>query len=292
MELIDGKKIAADIRVEIKAEVDKIIAAGKKVPHLAAIIVGNDAASDTYVTSKAKTCDSVGFDSTVLRFDASITEADLLAEVKKINNNDDIDGLIVQLPLPKHINENLITETIWASKDVDGFHPTNVGKLALGLDTYISATPYGIIELLDRYNIKTEGKRCVIVGRSHIVGSPVSILMARNDYPGNATVTLTHSKTVNLKEICLRADILIVAIGREGFITGDMVKEGAVVIDVGIHRVPSTETKSGFKLKGDVDFATVGPKASFITPVPGGVGPMTIASLMRNTLQAVAEKNA
>ena len=292
MELIDGKKIAADIRVEIKAEVDKIIAAGKKVPHLAAIIVGNDAASDTYVTSKAKTCDSVGFDSTVLRFDASITEADLLAEVKKINNNDDIDGLIVQLPLPKHINENLITETIWASKDVDGFHPTNVGKLALGLDTYISATPYGIIELLDRYNIKTEGKRCVIVGRSQIVGSPVSILMARNDYPGNATVTLTHSKTVNLKEICLRADILIVAIGREGFITGDMVKEGAVVIDVGIHRVPSTETKSGFKLKGDVDFATVGPKASFITPVPGGVGPMTIASLMRNTLQAVAEKNA
>ena len=290
MELIDGKKIASDIRQEIVIEVDRLKADGKKAPHLAAIIVGSDAASETYVASKAKMCDSVGFDSTVLKFDASISEADLLAEVEKINQNDDIDGLIVQLPLPKHINEDKVTETIWPSKDVDGFHPSNVGKLALGLDTYISATPYGIIELLKRYNIKTEGKRCVIIGRSNIVGSPVSILMARNTYPGNCTVTLTHSKTENLKEICLRAHILIVAIGREGFVTGDMVREGAVVIDVGIHRVPSTKTKSGFRLKGDVNFEEASKRASYITPVPGGVGPMTIASLMRNTLQAVAQK--
>jgi len=284
MILLDGKKTANDIKEEIAVEVASLISAGGKKPHLAAILVGSDGASETYVNAKVKACNKVGFQSTLVRFTNDVTEEELLTEVEKINNNSDIDGLIVQLPLPKHIDEMKVTETILPSKDVDGFHPANIGRMALNLPTFLPATPAGILELLERYEVETSGKHCVVIGRSHIVGSPMSILMARNSNPGNCTVTLTHSRTKNLKEITKTADILIVALGKAEFVTADMVKEGVCIIDVGITRVKSDKTKSGWKLLGDVDFEKVKEKSSFITPVPGGVGPMTIAMLLKNTL--------
>ena len=284
MILLDGKKTANNIKEEIAVEVASLISAGGKKPHLAAILVGSDGASETYVNAKVKACNKVGFQSTLVRFTNDVTEVELLAEVEKINNNSDIDGLIVQLPLPKHIDEMKVTETILPSKDVDGFHPANIGRMALNLPTFLPATPSGILELLERYEVETSGKHCVVIGRSHIVGSPMSILMARNSNPGNCTVTLTHSRTKNLKEITKTADILIVALGKAEFVTDDMVKEGVCIIDVGITRVKSDKTKSGWKLLGDVDFEKVKEKSSFITPVPGGVGPMTIAMLLKNTL--------
>jgi methylenetetrahydrofolate dehydrogenase (NADP+)/methenyltetrahydrofolate cyclohydrolase len=284
MILLDGKKTANDIKNEIAIKVASLVAGGGKKPHLAAILVGSDGASETYVNAKVKACNKVGFDSTLVRFNADVSEEELLAEVKKINNNSDIDGLIVQLPLPAHIDEMKVTETINPIKDVDGFHPANIGRMALNLPTYLPATPAGILELLERYKIETSGKHCVVIGRSHIVGSPMSILMARNNNPGNCTVTLTHSRTQNLKEITKTADILIVALGKAEFVTADMVKDGVCIIDVGITRVKSDTTKSGWKLLGDVAFDEVSKKSSFITPVPGGVGPMTIAMLLKNTL--------
>ena len=284
MTILDGKKTSKDIKEEIAVEVAQLIASGGKKPHLAAILVGNDGASETYVSAKVKACEKVGFNSTLVRLEDTVSEEELLVEVEKINQNEDIDGLIVQLPLPKHIDEMKVTEAILPQKDVDGFHPANVGRMALDLPTYLPATPAGIVELLKRYKVETSGKHCVVIGRSHIVGSPMSILMARNSYPGNATVTLTHSRTQNLKEICQTADILIVALGKPDFVTAEMVKEGACVIDVGITRVKSDKTKSGWKLKGDVAYEEIVEKCSFITPVPGGVGPMTIAMLLKNTL--------
>ncbi len=286
MNLIDGKKISEEIQNEIAREVMTLKSECKKIPHLAAVLVGEDPASQTYVNSKVKACEKVGFTSTLVKLAASTTEEELLRKVAELNNDNDIDGYIVQLPLPKHISEQKVIEAIDPAKDVDGFHPINVGRMTLNLPCYVSATPFGILQLLQRYNIETTGKHCVVIGRSNIVGSPMSILMARNTYPGNCTVTLCHSKTKNLKEHCLQADIIIAAIGRPEFVTADMVKDGAVVIDVGINRVPSTETKSGFRLKGDVKFDEVSKKCSYITPVPGGVGPMTIASLLKNTLSA------
>ena len=284
MILLDGKKTANDIKNEIAIKVASLVAGGGKKPHLAAILVGSDGASETYVNAKVKACNKVGFDSTLVRFNADVSEEELLTEVKKINDNSNIDGLIVQLPLPAHIDEMKVTETINPIKDVDGFHPANIGRMALNLPTYLPATPAGILELLERYKIETSGKHCVVIGRSHIVGSPMSILMARNNNPGNCTVTLTHSRTQNLKEITKTADILIVALGKAEFVTADMVKDGVCIIDVGITRVKSDKTKSGWKLLGDVAFDEVSKKSSFITPVPGGVGPMTIAMLLKNTL--------
>ncbi len=284
MQILDGKKTSNDIKEEIVVEVAQLVANGGKKPHLAAILVGYDGASETYVNAKVKACEKVGFSSTLVRLEETVSEEALLVEVEKINQNSDIDGLIVQLPLPKHIDEMKVTEAILPEKDVDGFHPANVGRMALNLPTFLPATPAGILELLERYQVETSGKHCVVIGRSHIVGSPMSILMARNTYPGNATVTLTHSRTQNLKEICQTADILIVALGKPEFITADMVKDGACIIDVGITRVKSDKTKSGWKLKGDVAYDAVADKCSFITPVPGGVGPMTIAMLLKNTL--------
>ncbi|MCE3281163.1 MAG: 5,10-methylene-tetrahydrofolate dehydrogenase/methenyl tetrahydrofolate cyclohydrolase [Bacteroidetes bacterium] len=284
--IIDGKAISEDIQNEIAIEVQSLAEQGRKIPHLAAILVGNDGASETYVGSKVKTCEKIGFLSTLIKLPAETSENELLFRIKNLNEDDDIDGYIVQLPLPKHINEQKVIEAIDPRKDVDGFHPQNVGRMALNLPAYLPATPYGIIQLLDRYNIVTEGKHCVVIGRSNIVGSPMSLLMARNSNPGNCTVTLTHSKTKNLKEITLQADIIIVALGKPEFLTADMVKDGVVVIDVGITRMPSDKTKSGYKLFGDVKYDEVAAKASFITPVPGGVGPMTIASLLMNTLKA------
>ncbi|MBL7892654.1 MAG: bifunctional 5,10-methylene-tetrahydrofolate dehydrogenase/5,10-methylene-tetrahydrofolate cyclohydrolase, partial [Bacteroidia bacterium] len=259
---------------------------GGKIPHLAAVLVGNDGASETYVAAKVKACVKVGFRSTLIQHPATISEMELLDTVQQLNNDKDIDGFIVQLPLPKHFSEQKIVESIKPEKDVDGFHPVNVGRMALSLPAYLPATPYGIMLLLERYKIETSGKHCVVIGRSHIVGSPMSILMARNTYPGNCTVTLTHSKTKNIAEVSRTADILVVALGKPGFVTADMVKQGAVVIDVGITRMPSTLTKSGYKLFGDVKYDEVAPKCSFITPVPGGVGPMTIIALLTNTLKA------
>ena len=287
MQILDGKQTSLDIQQEIAIEVHKLLQQGKKKPHLAAILVGNNGASETYVAAKVKACQRVGFDSSLIRFEENITQEALIKEVQKVNANNDIDGLIVQLPLPSHIDEMTITETISPSKDVDGFHPQNIGKMALNLPTFLPATPAGVMELIKRYKIETEGKHCVVIGRSHIVGSPMSILMARNTYPGNCTVTLTHRRTQNLKDICQTADILIVALGRPEFITADMVKEGACIIDVGITRLKSDKTKSGWKLKGDVNYDEVASKSTFITPVPGGVGPMTIAMLLQNTLFAV-----
>ncbi|MFC0182838.1 methylenetetrahydrofolate dehydrogenase (NADP+) / methenyltetrahydrofolate cyclohydrolase [Pseudarcicella hirudinis] len=284
MTIIDGKAVAEEIKKEIGAEVEAIKVSGGKIPHLVAILVGNNGASETYVANKVKSCEELGFNSTLLRFDPSISEAELLAEVQKVNNNEDMDGLIVQLPLPDHINPDKVMETIDPKKDVDGFHPINIGRMAKGLPAYISATPQGVLDLLERYNIETSGKHCVVVGRSQIVGLPMSILMQRNHKVGNCTVTLTHSKTKNLAEVCASADILIAALGRPEFITADFIKEGAVVIDVGLTRVEDATKKSGFALKGDVKFDEVAPKCSFITPVPKGVGPMTIVSLMKNTL--------
>lgn len=290
MELIDGKKIAEIIKGEIAAEVAKIKDADGKVPHLAAILVGEDGASQTYVNSKAKACHEVGFDSSTYRFPDDISEKELLEAIEFVNNDPEIDGLIVQLPLPKHIDNQKVIQHILPKKDVDGFHPVNVGRMTIGLPAYVSATPNGIMELIERSGIKTTGMNCVVLGRSNIVGKPMSILMGLNAEPGNATVTVCHSKTKNLKEITSQADILIVAIGKPEFVTADMVKEGAVVIDVGIHRVESDKTKSGFRLIGDVKFDEVSKKASHITPVPGGVGPMTIVSLLMNTLKAAKKE--
>ena len=290
MQLLDGKLTSGIIKDEIAIEVKKIVDAGGKRPHLAAILVGGDGASETYVNAKVKACEKVDFDSTLVRLDADVSEVILLNEVRKINENPSIDGLIVQLPLPKHISEIKVTETIVPEKDVDGFHPINLGRMMLNLPSFLPATPAGILELLERYEIETSGKHCVVIGRSHIVGSPMSVLMARNTKMGNCTVTLTHSRTTNLKEISRTADILIVALGKPEFVTADMVKEGAVIVDVGITRVKSDKTKSGWKLKGDVAFEEVAPKCSFITPVPGGVGPMTIASLLKNTLQSAKQR--
>lgn len=288
--LIDGKKTSEQIKSEIAARVAEIKAEGGKIPHLAAILVGHDGASQTYVNAKVKACEQVGFDSTLVRLEDTISEEELLKVVEDINQNPSIDGLIVQLPLPKHISVEKVTNKIRPEKDVDGFTPANVGRMTLGWPAYVAATPYGIVELLKRYEIETAGKHCVVIGRSHIVGSPMSILMARNEYPGNCTVTLTHSRTKNLEEITRTADILIVALGKPEFVNADMVKEGAVVIDVGIHRIDDPSKKSGFKLLGDVKFDEVAAKASAITPVPGGVGPMTIASLLYNTLLAAEKK--
>ena len=286
MTLLDGKATSNQIKDEIAQEVEEFVSKGGKKPHLAAIIVGENGASLTYVNAKVKACEKVGFDSTLVKLDAEISEQRLLEEVEKLNIDSRIDGFIIQLPLPKHIDEQKVLEAVDPNKDVDGFHPTNVGRMVLDLPTFLPATPYGIIQLLERYKIETSGKHCVVIGRSHIVGSPMSILMAKNSYPGNCTVTITHSRTQNLKEICRTADILIVALGRAEFVQADMVKEGAVVVDVGITRVEDVTKKSGFKLLGDVKFDEVAPKCSFITPVPGGVGPMTIASLLKNTLIA------
>lgn len=290
MQIIDGKQIAQAIKDEIAAEVAKIKDDGGKIPHLAAILVGEDPASQTYVSSKGKACHEVGFDSSTYKLPAEISEEALLKTVEFINDDPDIDGLIVQLPLPKHINPNKVIETIKPGKDVDGFHPVNVGRMTIGLPSYISATPNGVLELLKRSGIKTSGKNCVVLGRSNIVGKPMSILMMRQAEPGNATVTVCHSRTENLKQITASADILIVAIGKPEFVTADMVKKGAVVIDVGIHRVGSEQTKSGFRLVGDVKYDEVSKKASHITPVPGGVGPMTIVSLLGNTLKAAKKE--
>lgn len=286
MQLIDGKAIAAQIKEEIAAEVKEIMAAGGKRPHLAAILVGHDGGSETYVASKVKACEECGFTSTLIRYEADITEETLLNKVHELNNDPDIDGFIVQLPLPKHIDEQKVTEAIDYRKDVDGFHPVNVGRLSIGLPCFLSATPNGIMELLARYNIETRGKRCVVLGRSNIVGKPMASLMMQKSLPGDATVTVCHSHTENIAEECRRADIIIAALGQPHFVKADMVKEGAVVIDVGTTRVKDDTRKSGFRLCGDVDFDNVAPKCSYITPVPGGVGPMTIVSLMKNTLLA------
>jgi methylenetetrahydrofolate dehydrogenase (NADP+)/methenyltetrahydrofolate cyclohydrolase len=284
--IIDGKAISEQVKAEIAEEVKEIVATGKRAPHLAVIIVGHDGGSETYVAHKVKSCEQVGFKSTKITFEDTVTEAELLTKINELNNDADLDGFIVQLPLPKHISEQKVIETIDYRKDVDGFHPVNVGRMSIGLPCYVSATPSGIIELLKRYEIPTSGKNCVVIGRSNIVGKPVATLMMQKGYPGDATVTVCHSRTKNLKEICLQADIIIAALGMPEFLTADMVKEGAAIIDVGTTRVPSATTKSGFRLSGDVKFDEVAPKCSYITPVPGGVGPMTIVSLLKNTLLA------
>jgi methylenetetrahydrofolate dehydrogenase (NADP+) / methenyltetrahydrofolate cyclohydrolase len=286
MQLLDGKLISLQIQEEIAAEVQQIKASGGKIPHLAAVLLGSDGASETYVGSKVKTCEKIGFKSTLVRLPLETTEQELLHQINVLNNDTDIDGYIIQLPLPKHINEQKVLEAIAPEKDVDGFHPQNVGRMTLNLPSYLPATPYGIIQLLERYKIETAGKHCVVVGRSHIVGSPMSILMLRNTTPGNCTVTVVHSKTPDITAFTKAADILIVALGKPEFVTADMVKQGAIVIDVGITRIASSETKSGYRIVGDVKFDEVMPKCSYITPVPGGVGPMTIASLLKNTIKA------
>ena len=286
MIIIDGKAIAAQIKLEIAEEVKQMMNAGGKRPHLAIVIVGHDGGSETYVANKIRTCEEIGFASTLIRYEDDITEKELLETISKLNNNPDIDGFIVQLPLPKHISEQKVIEAIDYRKDVDGFHPINVGRMMIGLPCFVSATPAGIIELLRRYNIETSGRNCVVLGRSNIVGKPVAALLMQKSRPGDCTVTVCHSRTANIEKYCREADIIIAALGVPGFLKGDMVKEGAVVIDVGTTRVPSPETKSGFRLKGDVLFDEVAPKCSYITPVPGGVGLMTIVSLMKNTLLA------
>lgn len=289
MVLIDGKKVAAEVKQEIAVEVARRVESGLKAPHLAAVLVGHDGGSETYVAHKVKACAEVGFRSTLIRFEDDVTEEALLAQVDSLNRDPEIDGFIVQLPLPKHISEQKIIESIDPSKDVDGFHPINVGRTSIGLPAFVSATPAGILELLSRYKIATSGKHCVVIGRSNIVGKPMAGLMVQKAYPGDCTVTICHSRTADLPSITRQADILIAAIGIPEFVTADMVKEGAVVIDVGTTRVASSDTASGFRLKGDVKFGEVAPKCSFITPVPGGVGPMTIVSLLQNTLKAVVK---
>ena len=286
MQLIDGKAISEQIKQEIAAEVAERVARGEKRPHLAAILVGHDGGSETYVANKVKACEVCGFTSSLIRYESDVTEETLLAEIERLNQDADVDGFIVQLPLPRHINEQRIIEAIDYRKDVDGFHPINVGRLAIGLPCFVSATPNGILQLLKRYNIETSGKKCVILGRSNIVGKPMASLMMQKAYPGDATVTVCHSRSKDLVKECREADILIAAMGQPNFVKADMVKEGAVVIDVGTTRVPDATRKSGFKLTGDVKFDEVAPKCSYITPVPGGVGPMTIVSLMMNTLLA------
>lgn len=290
MQLIDGKKISDEIKAEIAEEVKKIIASGGKRPHLAAVLVGHDGGSETYVANKVKACEQLGFKSTLIRFEDDITEEALLKQVDALNNDVDVDGFIVQLPLPKHISEDKVIEAIDPRKDVDGFHPINIGRTVIGLPAYISATPNGIMDLLRRYKIDTAGKHCVVIGRSNIVGRPMSILLSQKGNPGDCTVTVVHSRTKNIAEITRQADIIVAALGKPEFLTADMVKDGAVIIDVGTTRVPSDKTKSGFKLTGDVKFDEVAPKCSYITPVPGGVGPMTIVSLMKNTLIAAKKE--
>jgi len=290
MILLDGKKTSEAIQEEIAAEVAQIKANGGKVPHLAAILVGNDGGSVTYVNNKVLACERVGFGSTLIRYEDTVTEEELLAKIQELNENDEVDGFIVQLPLPKHISPQKVLEAMDPKKDVDGFHPINVGRMVAGLSAFLPATPYGILQLIERYKIETTGKHCVVIGRSNIVGSPMSVLMAKPAYPGNCTVTLCHRNTVDLPSYTRQADIIIAAVGIPGMITADMVKEGAVVIDVGTTRVPDAGRKSGFRLRGDVDFDNVAPKCSYITPVPGGVGPLTIAMLLKNTLRAAKKE--
>lgn len=290
MILLDGKLVSAESKLKLAAEVTNMLAAGKRAPHLCAILVGNNGASETYVASKVKACAEVGFTSSLIRFDENINEEILISKIIEINRDENIDGLIVQLPLPPHINVQRITETILPQKDVDGFHPVNAGRLMQNLPCYLPATPYGIAMMMQHYGIQTEGKNCVVIGRSNIVGMPMSVLMSRNDYPGNCTVTLCHSRTKNLEEITRNADIIIAALGKPYFLKESMVKEGAIVIDVGITRVPSTQTKSGYKLAGDVDFTNVSQKCAYISPVPGGVGLMTIVGLLKNTLRAAKKE--
>lgn len=291
MQILDGKKAAQAIKDELKIEVAALAAEGKKVPHLAAILVGTNGASETYVAAKVKACEEVGFKSTLIRFEETISENKLLEQIQDLNSDPDVDGILVQLPLPKHISDEQVINTIDPDKDVDGFHPVSVGKMVQGVTTFIPATPHGVMLLLKHYKIDTKGKHAVVVGRSNIVGRPMSILLSENSNPGNCTVTICHSHTQNIKEICLKADIIVAALGKPEFVTADMVKEGAVIIDVGITRVADTTKKSGFKLKGDVEYDTVAPKCSYITPVPGGVGPMTIAALMKNTFRSCMQNN-
>lgn len=283
MELLDGKSVSLAVRKDLAAMVEKHVGNGGKTPHLAAILVGDNGASQTYVASKVRACEEVGFRSTLVRLAGDVAEEALLDHIRACNQDPEVDGILVQLPLPRHISEQKVIETILVEKDVDGFHPESVGRMVQGLPAFLPATPYGILLLLEHYRIETKGRHAVVIGRSNIVGRPMSILLSRNDYPGNCTVTLCHSHTRDLKEICLGADIIVAALGKPGFLTGDMVKEGAVVVDVGITRVPDPDRKSGFAIRGDVDFDSVAPRCSHITPVPGGVGPMTIAALLRNT---------
>lgn len=291
MKILDGKKASQAIKDELKIDVAQLSAEGKKIPHLAAILVGYNGASETYIAAKVKACEEIGFISTLIRFQETISEAKLLTKINELNNDPDVDGILVQLPLPKHISDEEVINTIDPDKDVDGFHPVNIGRLMQGLSTYIPATPYGIMLLLEYFKIETSGKHAVVIGRSNIVGRPMSVLLSSNTYPGNSTVTICHSKTKNLKDYCLQADIIIAALGKPEFVTADMVKEGAVVVDVGITRVEDSTRKSGFRLKGDVAFDEVSSKCSWITPVPGGVGPMTIAALMKNTYRSCITKN-
>lgn len=286
MNIMDGKLVSQSVKEELKSKVEARLSKGLKKPHLAAILIGNNGASETYVASKVKSCEEVGFTSTLIRLDASISQDDLLQEIQNLNKNEDVDGILVQLPLPKHISEQEVIHTIDANKDVDGFHPESVGRMVQGLPAFFPATPYGILLMLEHYKIETKGKHAVVIGRSNIVGRPISILLNQQNYPGNCTVTVCHSHTPNLKELCLQADIIIAALGKPEFLKADMVKQGAVVVDVGITRVTDPSKKSGFAIKGDVDFAAVAPKTSYITPVPGGVGPMTIAALLMNTFKA------
>ncbi len=286
MQILDGKSLAETIKSEIAAEVAELVADGGKKPHLGAVLVGSDGASETYVGSKVRSCEKAGFDSTLIRLEENCSQAELLAVIERLNKDADVDGFIVQLPLPEHIDAQLVLQSIHPDKDVDGFHPVNVGRMALGLPAYIPATPLGILKLLERYEISTSGAHCIVLGRSAIVGTPMSILLSRNTNPGNCTVTLCHSRTRNLAELCRQADIIVAAIGTPNFLKADMVREGAVVIDVGITRIPDSTKRSGYRLVGDVDFDAVAPRCSWITPVPGGVGPMTVTSLMLNTLQA------
>jgi methylenetetrahydrofolate dehydrogenase (NADP+)/methenyltetrahydrofolate cyclohydrolase len=291
MQILDGKKAAHAIKDQLKLDTAQLAVEGKKLPHLVAVLIGNNGASETYVAAKVKACEEVGFKSTFIRFEENITELKLLEQIRELNNNPDVDGILVQLPLPEHISDEMVIDTIDPDKDVDGFHAENIGKMVQGLPAFIPATPYGIMLLLQHYKIETKGKHAVVIGRSNIVGRPISILLSNNSDPGNCTVTVCHSRTKNIKEFCLQADIIIAALGRPEFVTADMIKEGAVVIDVGITREPDATKKSGFKLKGDVQFETVAPKSSWITPVPGGVGPMTIAALLKNTFRSCAMKN-
>lgn len=291
MEMLDGKLVSQSVREDLKKKVESRIRDGKKTPHLAAILIGNNGASETYVASKVRSCEEIGYRSTLLRLPADIPEDTLLEHIDILNRDIDVDGILVQLPLPAHIREQQVIESIRVDKDVDGFHPESVGRMVQGLPAFLPATPYGILLLLEHYKVETKGKHAVVIGRSNIVGRPISILLNRNDYPGNCTVTVCHSHTPNLKELCLQADIIIAALGRPEFLTADMVREGAVVIDVGITRVPDTSKKSGFSIKGDVHYSSVAPRCSYITPVPGGVGPMTIAALLMNTWKACIAKD-
>jgi methylenetetrahydrofolate dehydrogenase (NADP+) / methenyltetrahydrofolate cyclohydrolase len=291
MQILDGKIAAQAIKDQLKLDAAQFAVEGKKLPHLVAILIGNNGASETYVGAKVKACEEVGFKSTLIRFEEDTTELKLLEQIRELNNDPDVDGILVQLPLPEHISEQMVIDTIDPEKDVDGFHAANIGKMVQGLPAFIPATPYGIMLLLDHYKIETKGKHAVVIGRSNIVGRPISILLSNNSNPGNCTVTVCHSQTKNIREISLQGDVVVAALGRAEFVTGDMVKEGAVVVDVGITRVPDATKKSGFRLRGDVQFETVSAKCSWITPVPGGVGPMTIAALLKNTFHAYKTKN-